>query len=561
MKKLPHWCITDKHPALYDTESATAIEMTAKLYGAMNELISDYNKFVDGINENIDDFEKGILKDAEEFRVAMRQEFEDFIDVVELKLQSQDKEIADAIKYMKNNLEEGINKVVSDMIESGEFNDAIISSLTEITTAIDNETTARQNADNDLQTAIDNEVTERQKAILAYKVKTPEMFGAIGDGVTDDTQAFVSAITSLNNDEYLTLLLTSKYRINSNTLPRITKHGFNIIGQGNNTGFIIDSDSVDGTVFKIEAVKFNIEDFVIEGNSKGYIFDFYLSNFGVVRDLYIDNVFCFARLITDGDSTSITSLAPTFENINGSVSSCFLQYYKGHNGITINNCTINSEEENHATFITVLSNPVDTIRLQNNLIQRFDYGVAIQNNGSTIQNIFLYDNVFDSCYQSALLIASSENGITDRVFMKDCWFSCVGGDTLVNLISTNNSLSNVEIDGCTFTEPPKTGVIVSGVENVKITNCNILSHSKTADAYGILLSFVNKGVITGNYIGNDPKISQNSNIALFIDGNTNIIVTDNVMCDNKTGISQGGNLNSGIIANNILPSGETAPTL
>lgn len=44
MEKLPHWVLTDKNPAFYDTESATAIEQTAKLYGAVNELIEDFNQ-------------------------------------------------------------------------------------------------------------------------------------------------------------------------------------------------------------------------------------------------------------------------------------------------------------------------------------------------------------------------------------------------------------------------------------------------------------------------------------------------------------------------------------
>ena len=104
MKRLPKWCITDKFPALYDTESATAIEQTAKLYGAISELIDEYNNWVDKINAQIEAFENAMEKDYEVFKVAMRQEFQDFIDIVDLKMQAQDKDIADAINYMKTNL-------------------------------------------------------------------------------------------------------------------------------------------------------------------------------------------------------------------------------------------------------------------------------------------------------------------------------------------------------------------------------------------------------------------------------------------------------------------------
>ena len=54
---LPHWVLTDKFPSVYDRESVTAISMVAKLYGKMEELIADYNEFVDGVNHAIAEFE------------------------------------------------------------------------------------------------------------------------------------------------------------------------------------------------------------------------------------------------------------------------------------------------------------------------------------------------------------------------------------------------------------------------------------------------------------------------------------------------------------------------
>ena len=65
MKKLPHWVIPDVYPALYDTESATAIEMTAKLYAAISELIGDYNNWVDNVNNIISEFTNATKEDYE----------------------------------------------------------------------------------------------------------------------------------------------------------------------------------------------------------------------------------------------------------------------------------------------------------------------------------------------------------------------------------------------------------------------------------------------------------------------------------------------------------------
>ena len=118
MKHLPKWCITDKFPALYDTESATAIEMVAKIYGAMNEMIEDYNKWVDNTNKHIEDFENDVTADVETFKVAMRQEFQDFIDVIDLRMQS-------AENFMRDNIESTVIKLVEkgDIIMTANYDD------------------------------------------------------------------------------------------------------------------------------------------------------------------------------------------------------------------------------------------------------------------------------------------------------------------------------------------------------------------------------------------------------------------------------------------------------
>ena len=129
MYKLPKWCITDTMPGFYDMESATAIEQTAKLYKAMNDLVDEYNTFADSTNKIIEDFINGTNSDYELFKLEMAQKFEEFIGVVELKLGAQDKEIQDAINYMKSNIEPTIQKLIKDMNEAGELDEAMLDAI------------------------------------------------------------------------------------------------------------------------------------------------------------------------------------------------------------------------------------------------------------------------------------------------------------------------------------------------------------------------------------------------------------------------------------------------
>lgn len=83
---LPKWIFPDSSPAFYDTESVTVTQSIAKLYPKINELISDYNKFAEEWNQKIGDFEFSTIEELNLFKVSLRQEFQDFIDVINVKV-------------------------------------------------------------------------------------------------------------------------------------------------------------------------------------------------------------------------------------------------------------------------------------------------------------------------------------------------------------------------------------------------------------------------------------------------------------------------------------------
>ena len=125
IKPLPHWVLTNAFPAVYDTESVTAISMVAKLYGKMEELVADYNEFVDDVNRYIEDFERGMIKDFAEFKSCVMDTMSDFIKTIDMKIVQQDKVIADAVQYMKDNIVATTTQLFNEALANGDITAAL----------------------------------------------------------------------------------------------------------------------------------------------------------------------------------------------------------------------------------------------------------------------------------------------------------------------------------------------------------------------------------------------------------------------------------------------------
>lgn len=115
MYLLPKWVLANKFPAIHDFESLTVIDQTARIYGAMNQLIEEYNAFADQINKSVEEFQTASEEDRKKFEIAMRQEFQDFIDAVDLKIRMMDQTIND----IEGNIEQITKDTVNKAINSG----------------------------------------------------------------------------------------------------------------------------------------------------------------------------------------------------------------------------------------------------------------------------------------------------------------------------------------------------------------------------------------------------------------------------------------------------------
>lgn len=105
VNKLPKWIVADTLPAFYETEGATAVQMVAKLYNKVKELIDSYNEIVDDYNT---------------FKNEINDELADMND-----------DIQNAIEYMQTHLVETLTALFQQAIDDGLISVALVSDYNE----------------------------------------------------------------------------------------------------------------------------------------------------------------------------------------------------------------------------------------------------------------------------------------------------------------------------------------------------------------------------------------------------------------------------------------------
>ena len=134
--KLNDWCLTGTKPAFYDTESATATEQTAKLYGAVKTLIDETEKAINELDQTVIDYKNGIIEDQNDFKNHVDKVMHDYIAMIDDKILTQDKKINETIVYIKENIIDSVQSIINEMKETGELDDAILNSFNGLDTRL-----------------------------------------------------------------------------------------------------------------------------------------------------------------------------------------------------------------------------------------------------------------------------------------------------------------------------------------------------------------------------------------------------------------------------------------
>ena len=77
--------------------------------------------FVTEINNEIESFENDVNYKIDDFTCCVKNLMSEYIQSIDIKMEMQDNEIADAIDYMKNNIVETTTTIINQAIEQGEL--------------------------------------------------------------------------------------------------------------------------------------------------------------------------------------------------------------------------------------------------------------------------------------------------------------------------------------------------------------------------------------------------------------------------------------------------------
>ena len=353
---------------------------------------------------------------------------------------------ADILKYVDSGItkiDENTNKSIQKIqTETNGITESITSGINNISSATTESINEIQNEGINVKNSIPADYTELNKTVSDITDQIPgwnetkekvaslnyimaEQFGAVGDGITDDTQAFKDAVAKsietgktlkLSPKTYVVSIIAIKKPIIMQGCGESTviKH----IGTGNLYAVVNIEGDNDGTVV--------LRDFIIDANRNG-------DTSGNIRGLNI----------TRRKGTSVENI--TFKN--------------GRNGAYIGYW----DQTQHY--------PSDDVRFYK---CKFEKNTMNELTIASGKNIKVVDCLFDSgaCDSSLIDIeAHGDNASFDYVLLQNCYIKQNAGSKSVQCISNhyNNIKSYIIFDNCYI----DSRIEITRMDNVRFINCNI----------------------------------------------------------------------------------------
>ena len=302
------------------------------------------------------------------------------------------------------------------------------------------------------QTALKN-VNDRITAIMTnHLTVSVKDFGAKGDGVTDDTQAFIDALESLkpHGGKILVPKTSSFYNI-TNHIEIKPEHGYIVIeGEGKPSHVKLTQKSTNGHLIGFIGATDN--------QLKG----------GCARDLQLSTYLS----DTNQDDNCIGTMysdSVAFENIY--VSECTWKGITAQRGVTnfkVKDCLVEDCKE---AGITVEFADCQNVFIENTTVRNIDkVGINITNAGveTKLENVFISNVTVSGCRGHNISLAGVDNGHVDK---------CVSTGSLgghgVQIYNSNN----ISVDKSGVKNNAYAGINVQGSSNVTIYKSNSFYNS------------------------------------------------------------------------------------
>ena len=378
----------------------------------------------------------------------------------------------------------------SDIESTGEFR-ALTEAISKVQ-GFDNKLVDLRNDTNEKFAQTNAQLSDIIANNLTVSVKD---YGALGDGVTDDTQAFINAINALKpNGGYLFIPKTPNFYRITNQIEITNEHGYVVVyGEGKSSHIKLTQKSSNG----------HLIGFLGTTGSK--------LNGGCAKDLHLSTYLS----ETNQDDNCIGTMYSdniVFDNIY--VSECTWKGITAQRGVTnfkIKNCYVENCKE---AGITVEFSDCENIYIENSTVKNIDkIGVHITNAGDVnkMNNVYITNVTVDGCSEHNVACSGIDNGHIDKLSS----LSSQNGHG----IQIYNSL-NISIDKC--------DVRNNGYAGINVQNSNNVTIYKTVSKFNSISDLEKRGNVFVRQDSSNVKIidsdisegvrafsSQNDELTLF----------------------------------------------
>lgn len=462
--------------------------------------------------------------------------------------------LADLNTSDKTSIVNAINSLLSDI-------QTLVGSLSDLTTS---DTSSIVNAINSLKLALDQEIIDRgdadntldgritaleNKNVIYYNVKN---YGAVGDGVTDDTAAVKDAVTACNLTGGVVYFPAGSYVL---TDPLIfTRYGCTVMGENSQATYLFIQHDGSGLVFgdgvtPKQAMTVMHIGIVNQGSPSDSQYGVFFRS--VVNSVAFDVVISgfkrgFGMMHAGNTSlysvgiTSDVSGASGFYIYDHSVSSCLDNCYVGFSGSAVDD-----------GLGAVLTNG----NIADITFKYFDIGngaIGIYLDGSSSPadfppaDIRLYDIVADG-QRTACISINNING-QGNVLIQGGWLNPQTGRTPAASCIALNNVNNINVDSVVLQQllndtPSVNGITGNTVVNLSVNNCNLIQLDNafslgSADVVRISDNNASRyaGTTAGTFFGgsgiyeltmNDNYVASGHVNAVAIDSGDQAIITNN----------------------------------